>query len=163
MRAVNLACSGTGSQRLVDDRLDGPSAASAFGAAAQASVDLLRVARQLISRCNRIADVVIGNDVARTHNHRMDQLAGSAFIFRDRPSSIVNRAAIRKRKTPVLKRFQTASQPGMNLSNGTGRRSNGASGEIKPRFRSPSRLSLMPLSSSNHGDRSFSVRAARPA
>jgi hypothetical protein len=133
MGTVHLAGSGTGTQRFINDRLDGPCATSAFGAAAQAPIDLLGVARQLICRSNRIADVVIGNDVARTHNHGTDQLPGSSSIFLDRSSSIVNRDGLRKRKTRILKRFQSALQPRMNLSSGAGRRSKGrANGRTKP-------------------------------
>lgn len=69
VRAVCLAGPGTGSQRLVNDRLDGPGATSAFGAAAQAPIDLLGIARQFISRRNGTADIVIGNDVTGADNH----------------------------------------------------------------------------------------------
>lgn len=111
---ARLAGAGTRPQRLVDDRLDGPRAASAFGTAAKAAIDLLGIAGQLVSRADGVADIVIANDVAGTHNHRTDQPS------EDRASSIVKRAWVRKRKTRLLKRFQTATQPGMNLSSGAG-------------------------------------------
>ena len=71
--AAGLAGAGTRSPRLVDDRLDGPCAASAFGTAAKAAIELLGIARELVGRADSIADVVIADDVAGTHNHRTDQ------------------------------------------------------------------------------------------
>jgi hypothetical protein len=60
-------------QRFVDDGLDRPGTASAFGAAAKAAVELLGIARQLVSRADGIPDIVIAKNVAGAHNHRTDE------------------------------------------------------------------------------------------
>jgi hypothetical protein len=60
---------GTGAERLIDDGLDGPGASTAFGAATEAAVDLLGVARQRLRGVNGAADIVVAKDVAGTNNH----------------------------------------------------------------------------------------------
>ena len=57
----------TGLDRFVHDLPDGACAAAAFGAAAQAPVDLTGAARRAFGR-NR-PDLMVGNHVARTHDH----------------------------------------------------------------------------------------------
>jgi hypothetical protein len=47
MRAAGAAGLGTGAERFVDDRLDGTRATAAFGATAEAAVNLLWIARQI--------------------------------------------------------------------------------------------------------------------
>jgi hypothetical protein len=56
-----------GARRFVDDPTDGPGATPALGAAAEATVDFAGAARCAFG-CDR-ADLLVGNDVARTHDH----------------------------------------------------------------------------------------------
>jgi hypothetical protein len=69
MRAADVASPGAGAKRLVNDALDGASAATAFGAAAKAAIKLLGVPRKVVSGTHRVADVVIAQHVAGTDNH----------------------------------------------------------------------------------------------
>jgi hypothetical protein len=70
MGAADLAGPGTGSKRLINNRLDGPCAAATFRTAAEAAIQLLRTARQLLRRGDGVAYVLIADDVTGTHNHR---------------------------------------------------------------------------------------------
>src|SRR5580693_6551620 len=54
-------------KRLVHDPADGPRAASAFGAASEAAIDFARAPCAVFGRDR--SDLVIRNDVARTHDH----------------------------------------------------------------------------------------------
>jgi len=67
--ATGLACQGAGAQRVLDDALDGAGATAAFGAAAEATVDLFGVTRKVVCGVHGVADVVIAQHVARTDNH----------------------------------------------------------------------------------------------
>ena len=69
MLAAGLAGHGAFTQRLVNDGLDGARASAAFGAATEVAIDLLGVARQLFSRADGVADIVVAEDVAGTNNH----------------------------------------------------------------------------------------------
>jgi hypothetical protein len=69
VRASGTAGLGAGTQRLVDDGLDGAGAAATLGAAAEAAIDLLGIARQVIRGADGAADIVIAKDVAGTDNH----------------------------------------------------------------------------------------------
>jgi hypothetical protein len=60
---------GARAERLVDDALDGAGATTAFGAATEAAIELLGVARKDICRTHGVADVVIAEDVTGTNNH----------------------------------------------------------------------------------------------
>ena len=71
VRAAEAAGLGAGAQSLVNDGLDGARASAAFGAAAEATIDLLGIARQIIGCCDGTADIVIGKDVAGTNNHEI--------------------------------------------------------------------------------------------
>ena len=66
---AGLAGLGAGTEGLVDDALDGAGATAAFGAATEAAIELLGVARKDICRTHGVADVVIAEDVAGTNNH----------------------------------------------------------------------------------------------
>ena len=59
----------TVAQRFVDDGLDGARATAALGAATEASVDLLGIARNVWRTLDGIADVVVAQHVAGTDNH----------------------------------------------------------------------------------------------
>jgi hypothetical protein len=69
MRAAGLAGVGAGSERLIDNALDGAGATAAFGAAAETAIKLLGVTRKNICRTHGVADVVVAEDVAGTDNH----------------------------------------------------------------------------------------------
>jgi hypothetical protein len=56
-----------GIHRFVDDPADGPGAPSTLCATAEATVDFAGAARRTFG-CDR-ADLLVGNDVARTHDH----------------------------------------------------------------------------------------------
>jgi hypothetical protein len=70
MRASGTAGLGASAERLVNDGLDGAGTAAAFGAAAEAAVDLLGVARKIIRGADSTADIVVTKDVAGTDNHK---------------------------------------------------------------------------------------------
>jgi hypothetical protein len=69
VRAAGAAGLGAGSERLVEDLLDGACAAAAFGAAAEAAIDLPGGARQGIRSRHGGADIMVGEDVAGTNDH----------------------------------------------------------------------------------------------
>lgn len=69
VRAPGAAGLGTGTQGLVNNGLDGAGAATAFGAAAEATIDLLGVARKTVRGADGTADIVVGQDVTGTDNH----------------------------------------------------------------------------------------------
>jgi hypothetical protein len=67
--ATGLASPGAWPEGLVNQRLDRSRTAPAFGAATEAPVKLLGIPRQLVGHGDRFANIVIGNNVAGTHNH----------------------------------------------------------------------------------------------
>lgn len=69
VRASRTAGLGAGAQGLVDDRLDGARATTAFGAAAKTAIDLLGIARQVFRGRDDAADIVVAKDVAGTNDH----------------------------------------------------------------------------------------------
>jgi hypothetical protein len=69
VRAPVAAGLGARTQRFIHDLPDGPGAATALGAAAEAAIDLPRRARQVAGVSHSIADVVVANDVAGTNDH----------------------------------------------------------------------------------------------
>jgi hypothetical protein len=79
MRAAGAASLGAGTQRLVNDGLDGARAAAAFGAAAEATINLLGIPGEVFRAIDRTADIVVGQDVAGTNNHKT---AGSSGVTR---------------------------------------------------------------------------------
>ena len=102
VRAAGAAGLGAGAKRFVDDGLDGACAAAAFGAAAEAAVDLLRMARQVAGCADSIADIMVAEDVTGTDNHE----TGRA-LQRNGTHSIFKSAAGCKRKNRFFKWFQT--------------------------------------------------------
>jgi hypothetical protein len=60
VRATGAAGHGASAKRLIDDGLDGARATAAFGAAAEAAIDLLGITRQIFRRGNGAADIVVG-------------------------------------------------------------------------------------------------------
>jgi hypothetical protein len=70
VRASGAAGFGAGAERFVHDLLDGAHAASALGAAAQATIDLPRRPWRL-GPGDSLADVMVGEDVAGTDDHQV--------------------------------------------------------------------------------------------
>ena len=69
VRAAGTAGLGAGTERLIDDGLDGARAAAAFGVAAEAAIELLGIARQIPGRLNGAADIMVTQNVAGTNDH----------------------------------------------------------------------------------------------
>jgi hypothetical protein len=74
VRASRTAGLGACAQSLFDDGLDGAGAAAAFGTAAEATVDLLGIPGEVFRAIDRIADIMVGQDVAGTNNHEISRL-----------------------------------------------------------------------------------------
>ena len=70
----------TGPDRFVHDPADGACATAAFGATAQAPVDLAGAARRAFG-CDR-PDLMVGNHVARTHDHGGTPYSDRPWAFR---------------------------------------------------------------------------------
>ncbi|MGC0388635.1 hypothetical protein ACVIU7_004040 [Bradyrhizobium liaoningense] len=101
MGTARAARLGAGAKRFVDDGLDGPGTAAAFGATAETPIDLLGMAHGVVRLGDGGADVLITQHVTGTNDH------GSGRPFGDAPSSIFNGPAGCKRKKRYLKLFQT--------------------------------------------------------
>ena len=69
VRTSGSADLGAGAQGIVNDGLDSARATAAFGAAAEAAVDLLGIARKVFGGVDGVADIVVAEDVAGTNNH----------------------------------------------------------------------------------------------
>ena len=74
VRASRAAGLGARTESVVNDGLDGARASSTFGAATEAAVDLLGVARKRFRRVDGVADIVVAEDVAGTNNHENAQV-----------------------------------------------------------------------------------------
>jgi hypothetical protein len=97
VRASGAAGFGASAERLIDNGLDGARASAAFGAAAEAAVDLLGITRKLFGGTNGIADIVVAEDVAGTDNHENGRPIGDA------KPEIFKTAAGCKRKSRIFK------------------------------------------------------------
>jgi len=69
MRTTGFAREGAGAERLIDDGLDGARATAAFGAAAEAAVNLLWVARKIFRGGDGVANIFVAQHIAGTDNH----------------------------------------------------------------------------------------------
>src|ERR1700722_9174699 len=69
VRASGMAGLGTSTERFVDDGLDGARTTAAFGAAAEAAINLLGITRKGFRGVDGVADIVVAEDVAGTNNH----------------------------------------------------------------------------------------------
>jgi hypothetical protein len=78
VRAAGTAGLGAGAERLVDDGLDGARTAAAFGAAAEATIELLGVPGQIFRALDGTADIVVGQDVTGTNDHERGTLIRAA-------------------------------------------------------------------------------------
>ena len=76
VRAARAALLGAGAERFVDDGLDGTRASAAFGAAAEATVNLFCISRQVRSCTHGISDIVVAQDVAGTDDHETGRALG---------------------------------------------------------------------------------------
>jgi hypothetical protein len=83
VRTAQAAGLGAGAESFVDDGLDGAGAAAAFGAAAEAAVDLLRMARQITGGADGIANIMVAKDVAGTDDHEVGESIGDASGLSD--------------------------------------------------------------------------------
>jgi hypothetical protein len=97
VRASNTTGLGTSPERLIDDGLDGARAATAFGAAAETIIDLLGTTRQIVRIGDRVANIVVAEDVTGTNNH------GNGETFTNAAPSILKHATGCKRKNRLLK------------------------------------------------------------
>jgi len=101
VRAARAARLGAGAKRFVDDGLDGTRTPAAFGAAAEATVNLFGIPRHVRGCTYGTTDIVVAQDVAGTDNHETARTLGDA-------SSWIFKSATRcKRKSRIFKQFQT--------------------------------------------------------
>jgi hypothetical protein len=82
VRTSGTAGLGACPERFVNDGLDGARAPAAFGAAAEAAIDLLGITRQILGSGDGTADILIGKDVAGTNNHENGGPIGDAEAHR---------------------------------------------------------------------------------
>jgi len=101
VRAAGAAFLGAGAEGFVDDGLDGARAPAAFGAAAEATVNLFRISRQVRGCTYGTTDIVVAQNVAGTDDHETDKTLGDAT------PSIFKSATRCKRKSRIFKQFQT--------------------------------------------------------
>jgi hypothetical protein len=73
VRAAGMAGLGAGSERVIKDGLDGARAPAAFGAAAEASVNLLGISRKVFRGIDGVADIVVAEEVTGTNNHENEK------------------------------------------------------------------------------------------
>jgi len=78
VRAAGAAGLGAGAERFIDDRLDSARATAAFGATAEAPVNLLWIARQVRSCTDSTADIMVAQDVTGTDDHENGRPIGDA-------------------------------------------------------------------------------------
>ena len=74
MRAAGAALLGAGAEGFVDDGLDRARGAAAFGAAAEATVKLFWIARQVRGCTYGTADIVVAQNVAGTDDHETETI-----------------------------------------------------------------------------------------
>jgi hypothetical protein len=70
MRTPGTAGLGAGPQSIVDDGLEGARASPALGATTETAINLLGATRKVIRSTDGVADIVVGEDVAGTNNHK---------------------------------------------------------------------------------------------
>jgi hypothetical protein len=96
----------TGAERFLDDGSDRSGTSTAFGTASKTSVDLSGRAPQVIRCGYGGANIVIGQHVTGTNNHKQNPLWHA-----DPTRILLEHAAKRKGKTGCLKLFQTSGGP----------------------------------------------------
>jgi hypothetical protein len=97
VRTSGLAGHGTGAEGLVNDGFDGARATAAFGATAEATINLLGIAREVFRGTDGKADIVVAEDVAGTNNHETEK------PFGDAEPSVFKMVARCKKKNPHFK------------------------------------------------------------
>jgi hypothetical protein len=102
MLTASLTGFGARAECFVDDGLDGPRAAAACDAAAEAAVNLLGASWQFVRGADGVADLMVANDVTGTNNH------GNRQTLVDAGGSIVKWRVRCKRKSGFLKVFQSS-------------------------------------------------------
>jgi hypothetical protein len=65
-----MAGLGASTESLVNDGFDSAGAPAAFGAATEAAIDLLGIARKVFGDVDGTTDIVVADDVAGTNNHK---------------------------------------------------------------------------------------------
>jgi hypothetical protein len=100
MRAADGAFLGAGAQGVLDDLVDRAGTTAAFGAAAEAAIDLPCRARQIGRSTDRATDVLVAQHIAGTNDQ------GGSLC--DAGISILNAPAQGKAKRINFKQFQTA-------------------------------------------------------
>jgi hypothetical protein len=98
VRATGAAGLDASAERLVDDSLDGARAATAFGAAAEAAINLLGISGKVFRGLDGTTDIMVAEDVTGTDNHE----TGRA-LQRNGTHSIFKTAAGCKRKNRFFK------------------------------------------------------------
>jgi hypothetical protein len=93
MRASRAAGLGASTERLLNNGLDGARASATFGAATEAAIDLLGIARKVFRSVDGTTDIVVAEDVAGTNNHKDGGPIGDA-----EPSDIYDRSGMQKEK-----------------------------------------------------------------
>lgn len=76
--AAGTAGLSAGAEGFVDDGLDGARATAAFGAAAEATINLLGIARKVRSGIHGVADIMVAEDVTGTNDHETGGPLGDA-------------------------------------------------------------------------------------
>ena len=104
MRAVGRTLPGAGAKRILDDLVDRASAAAAFGAAAQAAIDLPCRARQAGRSAHRAADVVIAQHIAGTDDQGVFRCDAVSSIVKGQPQGKAKRLNFKIFQTVVVKR-----------------------------------------------------------
>ena len=89
VRAAGAAGLGAGAERLLDNALDGARAAAALGTAAETAIDLLGIPGKVFRAIDRTADIVVGQDVAGTNDHKTMALLGDAGSLIDMQADAV--------------------------------------------------------------------------
>ena len=69
VRASGTASLGASAQGLINNALDRARTPAALGAATETSIELLGIPRKVFRAADRVAYVVVGQDVTGTNNH----------------------------------------------------------------------------------------------
>jgi len=104
MRATSRTFLGARAKRILDDLVDGPGAAAAFGAAAKAAIDLPCRARQTGRRAHRAADVIIAQNIAGTDDQGVFRCDAGSWIVKPQPWGKAKRLNFKIFQTALVKR-----------------------------------------------------------
>src|SRR5262245_14756318 len=104
MRAAGHTLLGACAKRILDDLFDGARAATAFGAAAEAAVDLPCRARQIGRSAHRAADVVIAQHIAGTDDQGVFRCDAGSSILKPQPRGKAKRFNFKVFQTAMVKR-----------------------------------------------------------